>query len=98
MRPPVFLANPADLERDAITLAGAEGRHATTVRRLSVGERADVTSGAGAVARQRASALPARSPRHRATQRSACQATTASTPTSVMISTASSPRSPFGIA
>ena len=50
MRPPVFLADPADLERDAITLAGAEGRHATTVRRLSVGERADVTSGAGAVA------------------------------------------------
>jgi 16S rRNA (uracil1498-N3)-methyltransferase len=33
-----------------ITLAGAEGRHATTVRRLSVGERADVTDGAGAVA------------------------------------------------
>jgi 16S rRNA (uracil1498-N3)-methyltransferase len=50
MRPPVFLADPADLERDAITLAGAEGRHATTVRRLSAGERADVTSGAGAVA------------------------------------------------
>ena len=41
MRPPVFLADPAVLERDAITLAGAEGRHATTVRRLSVGERAD---------------------------------------------------------
>jgi 16S rRNA (uracil1498-N3)-methyltransferase len=50
MRPPVFLADPAILERDAITLAGAEGRHATTVRRLSVGERADVTSGAGVVA------------------------------------------------
>jgi len=31
-------------------LAGAEGRHATTVRRLSAGERADVTDGAGAVA------------------------------------------------
>jgi 16S rRNA (uracil1498-N3)-methyltransferase len=31
-------------------LSGAEGRHAATVRRLSVGERADVTDGAGAVA------------------------------------------------
>jgi 16S rRNA (uracil1498-N3)-methyltransferase len=36
--------------RDRITLAGAEGRHATTVRRLAVGERVDVTDGAGAVA------------------------------------------------
>jgi len=31
-------------------LAGAEGRHATTVRRLSAGERADLTDGAGTVA------------------------------------------------
>jgi len=31
-------------------LAGPEGRHAATVRRLSAGERADVTDGAGAVA------------------------------------------------
>jgi 16S rRNA (uracil1498-N3)-methyltransferase len=31
-------------------LGGAEGRHATTVRRLEPGERADVTDGAGAVA------------------------------------------------
>ena len=31
-------------------LGGAEGRHATTVRRLSAGERVDVTDGAGAVA------------------------------------------------
>jgi 16S rRNA (uracil1498-N3)-methyltransferase len=31
-------------------LGGAEGRHATTVRRLVAGERADVTDGAGAVA------------------------------------------------
>jgi 16S rRNA (uracil1498-N3)-methyltransferase len=31
-------------------LSGAEGRHATTVRRLTAGERADVTDGAGAVA------------------------------------------------
>jgi 16S rRNA (uracil1498-N3)-methyltransferase len=50
LRPPVFLADTADLERDPITLAGPEGRHATTVRRLAVGERADVTDGAGAVA------------------------------------------------
>jgi 16S rRNA (uracil1498-N3)-methyltransferase len=31
-------------------LAGPEGRHASTVRRLAVGERADVTDGAGHVA------------------------------------------------
>ena len=31
-------------------LSGAEGRHAATVRRLTVGERADVTDGAGTVA------------------------------------------------
>jgi len=31
-------------------LGGAEGRHATTVRRLAAGERVDVTDGAGAVA------------------------------------------------
>jgi 16S rRNA (uracil1498-N3)-methyltransferase len=49
-RPPVFLAGRADLERDPVVLSGAEGRHAATVRRLAVGERADVTDGAGAVA------------------------------------------------
>jgi 16S rRNA (uracil1498-N3)-methyltransferase len=31
-------------------LAGAEGRHATTVRRLSAGERADLTDGVGTIA------------------------------------------------
>jgi 16S rRNA (uracil1498-N3)-methyltransferase len=31
-------------------LAGAEGRHATTVRRLGPGERADLTDGSGTVA------------------------------------------------
>jgi 16S rRNA (uracil1498-N3)-methyltransferase len=31
-------------------LAGAEGRHATTVRRLSAGERIDLTNGAGTIA------------------------------------------------
>jgi 16S rRNA (uracil1498-N3)-methyltransferase len=34
----------------SITLAGPEGRHAGTVRRLSAGERADVTDGAGTIA------------------------------------------------
>jgi 16S rRNA (uracil1498-N3)-methyltransferase len=49
-RPPVFLADRADLERGSIVLSGAEGRHAATVRRLAAGERADVTDGAGTVA------------------------------------------------
>jgi len=49
-RPPVFLADRGDLERGSIVLSGAEGRHAATVRRLAVGERADVTDGAGTVA------------------------------------------------
>jgi 16S rRNA (uracil1498-N3)-methyltransferase len=48
--PPVFLADAAELERGSITLTGAEGRHAATVRRLSAGERADVTDGAGTIA------------------------------------------------
>jgi 16S rRNA (uracil1498-N3)-methyltransferase len=48
--PPVFLADSAEFERGSITLSGAEGRHAATVRRLSVGERADVTDGAGTIA------------------------------------------------
>jgi len=48
--PPVFLADGAALEHGSITLSGPEGRHAATVRRLSVGERADVTDGSGTVA------------------------------------------------
>jgi 16S rRNA (uracil1498-N3)-methyltransferase len=48
--PPVFLADSAELGRGSITLTGPEGRHAASVRRLSVGERADVTDGAGTVA------------------------------------------------
>lgn len=44
------MCDRAELERDRITLAGAEGRHATTVRRLVPGERVDVTDGAGALA------------------------------------------------
>jgi 16S rRNA (uracil1498-N3)-methyltransferase len=50
VRPPVFLAESAQLERDQIVLSGAEGRHAATVRRLSAGERADLTDGVGRIA------------------------------------------------
>ncbi|HEY2551718.1 MAG TPA: 16S rRNA (uracil(1498)-N(3))-methyltransferase [Streptosporangiaceae bacterium] len=50
MIPPLFAADAASLAGDAIVLDGAEGRHATTVRRLRPGERADVTDGAGRVA------------------------------------------------
>jgi 16S rRNA (uracil1498-N3)-methyltransferase len=46
----VFIADPAALRQDQIVLGGPEGRHAAIVRRLSAGERADVTDGAGAVA------------------------------------------------
>src|SRR5215471_16514954 len=50
MRPPVFLADPAQLAGDLIVLSGAEGRHAATVRRLGPGEHVDVTDGSGTVA------------------------------------------------
>jgi 16S rRNA (uracil1498-N3)-methyltransferase len=49
-QPPVFYAGRADLDGDVVTLSGAEGRHAATVRRLRPGERADVGDGAGLVA------------------------------------------------
>jgi 16S rRNA (uracil1498-N3)-methyltransferase len=49
-RPPVFLSDPAALAADTVVLDGPEGRHAATVRRLAVGERADLTDGAGLVA------------------------------------------------
>ena len=49
-RPPVFLADPADLARDVIVLSGPEGRHAATVRRLTAGQRVDLTDGAGTIA------------------------------------------------
>ncbi|GGL15087.1 ribosomal RNA small subunit methyltransferase E [Sphaerisporangium melleum] len=48
MSVPVFLAG--DLSGEQITLGGAEGRHAATVRRLRAGERVDLTDGAGEVA------------------------------------------------
>ena len=49
-RPPVFLSEPAALVADLVVLDGPEGRHAATVRRLAVGERVDLTDGAGLVA------------------------------------------------
>jgi 16S rRNA (uracil1498-N3)-methyltransferase len=49
-RPPVFLTDPAALAAGTVILDGPEGRHAATVRRLVVGERADLTDGAGLVA------------------------------------------------
>jgi 16S rRNA (uracil1498-N3)-methyltransferase len=51
MRPPVFVADPAQLRHDSIVLSGPEGRHAATVRRLAAGEQADLTDGAGTIAR-----------------------------------------------
>ena len=44
------MCDRAQLDSDRITLAGAEGRHATTVRRLAAGERVDLTDGAGLLA------------------------------------------------
>jgi 16S rRNA (uracil1498-N3)-methyltransferase len=49
-RPALFLTDHASLERDQVTLSGAEGRHASTVRRLRPGERVDLTDGAGLLA------------------------------------------------
>jgi 16S rRNA (uracil1498-N3)-methyltransferase len=48
--PPVFFVDTAVAARDLIELDGADGRHAATVRRLSVGERVDVSDGAGQLA------------------------------------------------
>jgi 16S rRNA (uracil1498-N3)-methyltransferase len=48
--PPVFCCERGQLDRDAVTLSGPEGRHATTVRRLAPGERVDLTDGAGLMA------------------------------------------------
>jgi 16S rRNA (uracil1498-N3)-methyltransferase len=48
--PPVFLVPPGGLTPGVMTLAGPEGHHAATVRRLRPGERADVSDGAGTLA------------------------------------------------
>src|SRR5258708_18910384 len=50
LTPPVFVCDRAALGAERIMLAGAEGRHATTVRRLEPGERVDLTDGAGLLA------------------------------------------------
>jgi 16S rRNA (uracil1498-N3)-methyltransferase len=49
-QPAVFITDHASLEQDVVTLSGAEGRHAATVRRLRPGERVDLTDGAGTLA------------------------------------------------
>ena len=48
MTAPLFLAE--DVAGDVLTLAGDEGRHAATVRRIAPGERVDVGDGRGTVA------------------------------------------------
>lgn len=48
MTAPLFLAD--DVSANVLTLAGDEGRHAATVRRIRPGERVDVGDGRGAVA------------------------------------------------
>ncbi|MQA85958.1 MAG: 16S rRNA (uracil(1498)-N(3))-methyltransferase [Streptosporangiales bacterium] len=50
MSVPMFLAERPLLADDHVVLAGPEGRHAATVRRLRPGERVDLTDGAGFVA------------------------------------------------
>ncbi len=44
---PVFLVDTAALAADAIEVTGAEGRHATVVRRIAAGERILLTDGGG---------------------------------------------------
>ena len=48
--PPLFLVAAGELTGPVVTLTGPEGHHAAVVRRLRVGERADVTDGAGTLA------------------------------------------------
>ncbi len=48
--PPLFLVEAGSLGPSTITLSGPEGHHAAAVRRLRVGERADVCDGAGGLA------------------------------------------------
>ena len=47
MTAPLFVAPRAALVSDDVLLGGAEGRHAAAVRRIRVGERIDLTDGAG---------------------------------------------------
>ena len=46
----MFLADPAELAGDQVVLSGPEGRHAADVRRLTAGERVDLTDGTGQLA------------------------------------------------
>ena len=46
----MFLAEPSELCAENVVLAGTEGRHAATVRRMRPGERVDLTDGVGDVA------------------------------------------------
>lgn len=47
MTAPVFLVAPGELAGASVTLAGPEGRHAVSVRRLRIGEQIVLTDGAG---------------------------------------------------
>jgi 16S rRNA (uracil1498-N3)-methyltransferase len=48
--PPLFLVASGELAGPVVRLTGNEGHHAAIVRRLRIGERADVTDGAGTLA------------------------------------------------
>lgn len=48
MTPPLFLIDPLP-DDELVVLAGHEGRHAATVRRITVGERVSLGDGRGAV-------------------------------------------------
>lgn len=50
MTAPRFLVDTGRLGAERALLDGPEGRHAATVRRIAVGERVELTDGAGAVA------------------------------------------------
>jgi 16S rRNA (uracil1498-N3)-methyltransferase len=60
MTAPLFLVPPAALASgDVVEVTGPEGRHAVTVKRLTVGERVDVGDGAGHVVIGRVDAVHA---------------------------------------
>ena len=57
MSSPFFLVDRERLGSDSVTLDGAEGRHAATVRRVATGERVVLTDGRGLRARCRVTAV-----------------------------------------
>ena len=81
-------------------LASSATTSSVVARSATVGnhERRDCLAASRAAERHLASDFSTRSPFQRAIEREADQGTITSTPTSVSISTASSPRSPFGSA